>query len=79
MTPTSTVGVGAVVYVQKPGSAWKRLASAPVGASGSTAAWSAAFAFQRGMRKGVYRFRTTVPGFAGYLGATSGVASVRLR
>jgi hypothetical protein len=31
------------------------------------------------MRRGVYRFRTTVPGFAGYVGATSSTVSVRLK
>jgi hypothetical protein len=79
VSPASQSGVSVVVYVAKPGSAWKRLTTAPLGASGAASTWRATFAFTRWMHKGVYRFRTTVPGFAGYLGATSGTASVRLR
>ena len=80
VSPASQSAVAATVYVQKPGSAWRRLVAAPLGASsGMTSTWRATFAFKQGMRKGIYRFRMTVPGFAGYLGATSTVASVRLR
>jgi hypothetical protein len=79
ITPTTCVGVRAVVYVKRPKQGWKRLAYAPVTASGGSAMWRGSFAFKRGMRKGVYQFRTTVPNFGGYIGATTKVVSVRLK
>jgi hypothetical protein len=80
VTPTAAIGVATVVYVKRPGSkTWKRMTSAPVIASSTGAAWSAKYAFKRGMRKGVYRFMTVLPSRAGFMGATSRSVSVRLK
>lgn len=79
VTPTCAVGVPAVVYVQRPGTGWKQLSVAQVHASGDGAAWNARFKFTRGMRKGTYWFKTTVPPVDGYLGATTRVVGVKLK
>jgi len=79
ITPKSATAVRAVVYVQVPGKKWKKLSTARVYASGSAAAWKSTFKFKRGMRKGTYRFKTTVPSFPGYLGSTTSVVSVKLK
>lgn len=79
VAPTSSIGVSAAVYVKAPGGSWKRLGSSAVYASGNSVAWRQTFAFKRGMRNGVYKFRMTVSGFAGYLGATTPVVGVKLK
>jgi len=79
VSPKRAVGSPAIVYVQRPGSAWKVLATKTVYPSGSAGAWSASFKFTRSMPRGTYRFKTYVPRIPGYLGATSSIVSVRLR
>lgn len=79
IAPATAAGVRAVVYVQRPGSGWKRLTTATVRASGSTATWRSAYYFAKRARKGTYRFRTVIPAFPGYLGATSRIVSVKLK
>jgi hypothetical protein len=78
-TPGSGAPASAIVDVQAPGGKWKRLGVAPITTSASTGTWQRSFTFKRGMRKGVYHFRSTVPGYNGYAGATSRTLSVRLR
>ena len=80
VAPTSTVGLRVVAYVQRPGSsAWVRLSTPTVYASGGNAAWRATYAFSKKARKGTYHFRTAIPGFPGYLGATSNTVSVKVK
>jgi len=79
VTPTSAIGVPVAIYVQKPGGSWTKLATNAVYAEGSTAAWRSRYNFTSGMRKGTYRFKASVSGFPGVLGATSSVASVTLK
>ena len=79
VSPSTAASLTATVYVQRPRAGWKRLAVTPIVTSESGTAWRYAVAFTRGMRKGVYRFKVTVPGPAGYLGATTKVVSVRLK
>ena len=79
VSPSSAAGVTAVVYVQRPGQGFKRLAVVPITTTADATAWRASCAFKRGMRKGVYRFRVNVPAFPGYLGKTSSTVGVRLK
>jgi hypothetical protein len=79
VSAADVAGVTATVWAKAPGHGWKRLASAPVSIANGKAAWAAHYTFRRGMRKGVYSFRATVPNYAGWLGATSNTATVRLR
>jgi hypothetical protein len=79
IAPAAAVGVRATVYVQRPGSGWKRFTTVPVRASGSTARWRSAYYFSKRTRRGTYRFRTVVPAFPGYLGATSSTVSIKLK
>ena len=79
VSPTSAVGVPAVLYVMKPGLGWARLTTTRIYASGDTALWKDAFVFTSSMRRGTYRFRTTIPDFNGFQGSTSAVVSVTLR
>jgi len=79
VTPTSAIGLPVVIYVQKPGGSWTKLATNTVYAVGSGAAWKSRYNFTSGMRRGTYRFKASVPGFPGVLGATSSVASVTLK
>lgn len=79
IAPAAAVGVRTAVYVQRPGSGWKRLTSATARASGSTATWRSAYYFAKRARRGTYRFRTVVPAIPGYLGATSSIVSVKLK
>lgn len=79
ITPAAAAGVRAAVYVQRPGSGWKRLRIATARASGGTATWRAPYYFAKRARKGTYRFRTVVPAFPGHLGATSRIVSVKLK
>jgi hypothetical protein len=75
-SPISTITAG--VYVRPPGRGWRRFADTQV-TPFRGGAWSARYIFKRSMRKGVYQFRTGVPGFDGYLGKTSRTVSVRLK
>jgi hypothetical protein len=77
--PNNAVGVAATVYMQAPGRGWKRLAGAQVTATDGNAAWRSSYTPKSGVRKGVYRFRTIVPTFPGYLGQTSRTVSVRVK
>jgi hypothetical protein len=79
ISPTSSIGVRATLYVQRPGSAWKRFSATTVRDSSGTAAWRTAYYFSKRMRRGTYRFRIVVPSFPGYLGATSSIVSVKLK
>ena len=79
VTPTSSVGARVALYVKAPNGSWKRFTRSPVTAAGTSAVWRATFAFKTGMRKGVYRFRATVPGFAGYVGTTTGAVGVTFK
>jgi hypothetical protein len=79
VTPSTAVGVPAVLYVLKPGLGWARVTTTRIYASGSAAAWKDAFTFTSSMRRGTYRFRTTIPDFKGILGSTSAVVSVTLK
>jgi len=65
--------------MQAPGRGWKRLAGAQVTATDGNAAWRSSYTPKSGVRKGVYRFRTIVPTFPGYLGQTSRTVSVRVK
>jgi len=77
--PASTVGATATVYIKRPGAGWTKLTTAPISAFGGSAVWRAKYTFGGGARKGLYRFKTTVPAIPGYLGATSSTAYVRLK
>ena len=79
VSPTSAVGVPAVLYVMKPGLGWARLTTTRIYASSDLASWKDAFVFTPSMRRGTYRFRTTIPDFNGFQGSTSAVVSVTLR
>jgi hypothetical protein len=79
VTPAQAVGSTAVVYVKRPGGSWTKLTTAKVSSSGTDGTWKAGYTFKRSMRKGTYRFKTTVPALPGYLGATSSSISVRLK
>ena len=79
VAPSSAVGVRATVWVQRPGSGWKQLSAVQVRASGKTATWQRSVVFTKGMRKGVYLFKATVPPFRGYLGSTTRTASVGMK
>ncbi len=79
VTPTSAIGVPIAIYVQKPGGSWTKLTTNTVYAEGSGAAWRSRYNFTSGMRRGTYRFKASVSGFPGVLGATSGIASVTLK
>ena len=80
VTPGAAVGRAYTIYVQKPGSsAWVGYHSHGVYASSGTGAWKCAFAFKRGMRKGVYRFKAELPAFSWWLRAKTGTVSVRLK
>jgi len=79
-TPGAAVGRAYTIYVQKPGSgAWVGYHSHGVYPSGGAGAWKCTFAFKRGMRKGVYRFKAELPAFSWWLGAKTGTVSVRLK
>ena len=75
-TPSTTVTAG--VYLKPPGRGWRRIASAKVTPTGG-GAWRTSYTLKRNMRRGVYSFRATAPGFDGYLGKTSRTIGVRLR
>jgi len=79
VTPTSAIGVPVTIYVQKPGGSWAKLTTDTVNADGSGAAWGGRYGFTSGMPRGTYRFKASVSGFPGVLGATSSVASVTLK
>jgi hypothetical protein len=79
VSPSSAASVTATVYVKRPGRGWKRLAAVRITAAGSGASWRASYAFKRGVRKGLYRFRTSVPALPGYLGQTSRTVGVKLK
>jgi hypothetical protein len=80
VTPSAAVGAAYVVYVRKPGSSvWTPCRSATAFASGGGAAWKCSYAFKRGMKPGVYRFKTVVPAFGHYLGCATGIARVTLK
>jgi hypothetical protein len=79
VSTTCVAGAIATVWAQTPGHGWARLASTTVAVADGRATWNARYTFRRGMRKGVYQFRATVPDFAGWLGATSNTATVKLR
>lgn len=77
--PNSAAGVTAVVYMQAPKRGWQRLTGSLVTTSASGAVWRSSYTPPRGARKGVYRFRTIVPAFPGYLGGMSRIVSVRVK
>jgi len=79
VAPKRAIGYPAIIYVQRPGTTWKVLATKTVYASGSAGEWKGAYTFTRSMPRGTYRFKTYVPRIPGYLGATSSIVSVRLR
>ncbi len=79
VTPASAVGQPAVVYIKRPGSTWKRLATTKIYASGSAGAWKTTYTFRRSMRRGTYQFRTKIAGIPGYVGSTSKTVKVKLR
>ena len=80
ITPASAIGGRCEVWMQKPGStAWVKFHNHAVLAAGSAAVWKCGFQFKRGMRLGVYRFKTVLPAFGNYLGATSSVVRVTLK
>lgn len=80
VVPTAAAGQAVGVYVQPPGrTSWSLWRTARLTASGSGAASAAPYRFRRGMRAGVYRFKTVMPAFGDFLGCTSSVVSVRLR
>lgn len=79
VTPTSAIGVPVAIYVQKPGGSWIKLATNTVYTEGAGAAWKSRYNFTSAMARGTYRFKASVSGFPGVLGATSSVASVTLK
>jgi hypothetical protein len=80
VTPAAAIGRAYILYVQKPGSTtWVRYHSHDVYSAGGAAAWKCVYAFKKGMRKGVYKFRAELPAFSWWLGAAAGAASVRLK
>jgi len=79
VSPKRAVGAHAVVWIQRPGSGWKKLATTHVYAKDGSGAWRSSFRFTRSMRRGTYRFKTTVPAIPGYLGTTTKSVSVKLR
>jgi len=79
VTPTATIGVRSVLYLQRPGSSWRKLSSSRVYASGGSAAWKIKIKFTRSWRTGTYRFKTTIPPVPGYLGTTTNIVSVKLK
>ena len=79
VTPSAAIEAPAIVYMQKPGSAWKKLSATHVYASDGAGAWSEEFRFAKNARSGTYRFKTTIPSVPGHLGATTSVVSVKLK
>lgn len=79
VSPTAAIDTTATLYVKRPGGTWQKVSSAPVYASGSGAAWKATYRFSSSMPRGTYRFRAKIARVPGYLGTTTGSASVRLK
>ena len=79
VTPTQAVGAPATVWVKRPGAPWQRLATTTVSASSGVGAWKRTYTFKRGMKRGTYRFRVSVPAVPGHLGTTSTSVAVKLR
>lgn len=80
VAPTSSIGTTATVYVKRPGSStWKRVSSVEVTASGTIACWRSSYYVSRSSPRGIYYFKTVVPGVDGWLPGTSRIASVRKR
>jgi hypothetical protein len=81
VTPTGMVGRNIVVWVKKPGRAyWTYSSNRTVYSLRGGAAWQYKYTFKRGMAKGVYQFRASVPAWPGFLAATSPTTvSIRLR
>ena len=80
VSPNGLVGANATIFVLQPGSkTWKRLAGSAIYSTGPGAAYRGTFAFRRNMRKGVYQFRTSVPGRLEFVGSTSNTVSVKFK
>jgi hypothetical protein len=79
VAPIRAIGADVVVWVHKPGSVWKKLATTHVYKSGGAAAWKSSFTFTRAMRRGTYSFKTTIPAVPGYLGTMTSYVSVKLK
>ena len=77
--PAPASPVSATVWVRRPGTGWRRLSAPTVVPSATSGSWATSFAFKRGMRKGAYEFRASVPGYSGYLGAGTSSVKVRLK
>lgn len=79
VAPSQAVGAPATVWIKRPGSSWRRLATTTVSASSGAGAWKRTYTFKRGMKRGTYRFRVSVPAVPGHLGTTSTSVAVKLR
>jgi hypothetical protein len=79
VSPSGAASVTATVYVKRPGKKWQRLRAVPITLAANGAEWRTSYAFKRGMRKGTYSFRVSVPSIPGYLGNTSRTVNVKLR
>ena len=80
VTPARMLGRTIAVYVRKPGSTrWSMSSYRPVYSSAGRTTWRYPYYFKRGMRKGVYRFKATVPARTGFLTSTSREITIRLR
>jgi hypothetical protein len=80
VTPAGLIGKNMVVYVKKPGKRyWSYSSNRTMYSIAGNGAWYYKYTFKRGMKKGYYYFKATVPTMAGYLTSTSPTISIRLR
>jgi M6 family metalloprotease-like protein len=81
VAPTGLIGRNIVVWVKKPGKAyWTYSSNRTVYSLRGAAAWQYKYTFKRGMARGLYQFRASVPAWPGFLAATSPTTvSIRLR
>jgi hypothetical protein len=80
VTPAGLIGKNMVVYVKKPGRrTWSYSSNRTMYSIGGNGAWYYKYTFKKGMTKGVYLFRATVPVMWGYATSTSPTISIRLR
>jgi hypothetical protein len=80
VTPTSTIGQAATVYVKKPGATtWVAVPSVSINAAGSVAVWNHTYAFSKTAKRGTYQFKASFPAVPGYVGYTTSIVSVKLK
>jgi hypothetical protein len=78
VAPTATMGASVVVWVKKPGQAWKISSTRPLSSSHGVPVWSYNYVFKRGLPKGRYYFKAVLATGFGWNGSTSAVTSVKL-